>query len=141
MQEWPEVVIMEGRCFETDRTLPYAPFIDLLHRAFATRPGHASLAALVTSSKLGGTATYLARLLPELAEVAPDLAPPPVLDPEQDKRHIFQAMSHLFDQVSAMQPLILVIEDLHWCDDLSLEYLSSLHAAFRPPYSPCPYLS
>jgi DNA-binding NarL/FixJ family response regulator len=48
------------------------------------------------------------------------------LDPEQEKRWRFVALAHLFAQRAAQRPLLLVVEDIHWSDDNSLELLSLL---------------
>ena len=96
---------LKGRCYEQDRALPYAPLIDLLR-------GQTSQVL----EGLRGQSTPLARLLPELGAVS---APS---EPEQDKRQLFEALLSLF--VGGSQPLrLIVIEDLHWCDDATLEFL------------------
>lgn len=111
-----------GRCFEHDRNLPYAPLIDLL-RAFC-----AGLSSHELTPALGSTAAELVKIFPELSAALPNLAPTPILDREQEKRRLFQAISRFIQQLAlAGQPLLLVLEDLHWCDDTSLEWL--LHLA------------
>jgi len=47
-------------------------------------------------------------------------------DPEQQKQHLFDRLRQFFVHPSAQQPLILVIEDIHWSDDTSLEFLYHL---------------
>jgi len=51
------------------------------------------------------------------------------LEPEQEKHRSFHGPSQLFIDLAQTQPLLLVIEDLHWSDDTSLEF--SLHLARR----------
>jgi DNA-binding CsgD family transcriptional regulator len=110
--------IEQGSCFEPDRVFPYAPLIDLLRNGLARRPS-SEVAAL-----LGPLAAELVKLLPELALALPGLTPTPRLDPEAEKRRLFEALSQFFSQTPA--PLLLVVEDLHWSDDTSLEFLRYL---------------
>ena len=65
-------------------------------------------------------------MLPDVVHLFPDLTvlpPLPSLDPEQEKRRLFTALTHVFLSQAAEQPLLLVVEDLHWSDDTSLELL------------------
>ncbi|MBD9373006.1 AAA family ATPase [Rhizobium sp. ARZ01] len=45
------------------------------------------------------------------------------LEPDQLRRQIFHAVRTLFDRRMEQSPLLLVIEDLHWADGVSLEAL------------------
>ena len=65
-------------------------------------------------------------MLPDVVHLFPDLTvlpPLPSLDPEQEKRRLFVALTHVFLSQAAEQPLLLVVEDVHWSDDASLEFL------------------
>jgi DNA-binding CsgD family transcriptional regulator len=108
-------LILEGRCFEPDRTLPYAPFLDLL-RSFLAVHSSRDFAAL-----LGPTAPDLVKLLPEIAAFLP--AQGSASDAEQEKRRLFSALFHFFTRLAEKQPLAVIIEDIHWSDDNSLEFL------------------
>ena len=110
-------LILEGRCFEPDRALPYAPFLDLLRSFLAVQsPDEAA-------ELLGPTASELVKLLPEFAGYVQEPAPDSMLDPEQEKRRLFQALLRFFTRLSMLQPLVVIIEDIHWSDDNSLEFL------------------
>jgi DNA-binding CsgD family transcriptional regulator/tetratricopeptide (TPR) repeat protein len=117
-------VVQQGTCFERDRLLPYAPFLDVLH---------ALLAGLPTAE----VERCLGPAVPDLARLLPDLGPRPTEaagDPEQDKRRIFSALGGVLSRLAAGQPLLLVLEDVHWADDTSLELLAVL--ARRLPREP-----
>ncbi|GAC1618190.1 MAG: hypothetical protein PVS3B1_22400 [Ktedonobacteraceae bacterium] len=118
-------LILQGRCFEPDSVLPYAPLLDLLRTFFA------AYAPDNIASFLGPAAPELVKLLPELATLVPDLAPSTTLDPEQEKRRLYQALINFFMHLSATQPLLIIVEDVHWSDDTSLEFL--LYLARRVP--------
>ncbi len=120
-----QMPILQGQCYEPDRVLPYAPLLDLLRARFTAR------SAADIAHDLGPAAHELVKLLPELANRLPDLTPTPALNPEQEKRHLFQALMEFFARLASRMPLLVILEDLHWSDDTSLEFL--LHWARRIP--------
>jgi tetratricopeptide (TPR) repeat protein len=109
--------ILQGNCFESDQSYPYAPLLDLL-RIFFSTPAHADL---LQSS--GSVAYELIKLLPELDNGQVDSAMLTGQDPEQQKRRLFAALSQFFIQQATRQPVLLIVEDMHWCDDSSLAFL------------------
>jgi DNA-binding CsgD family transcriptional regulator len=110
-------VILEGQCFQTDSALPYAPLLDLFRNFFATH-ARDEIARVMASS-----ASQLVKLFPDLTVYLPHLTPTPDPDPKQEKRHLFQALAQTITELAQSHPLIIVIEDLHWCDSTSLEFL------------------
>ncbi len=114
------MAILEGHCFEPDRTLPYGPLRDLLRAHLRGRAGDAVAGAL------GPGAPDLAQLLPELATLVPRPSPTPSPDPELEKRRVFDALCGFVTRLAAIQPLLVVVEDLHWSDSTSLEFLPQL---------------
>jgi len=113
----PAARILQGRCFEQDAVLPYAPLLDVLRTFFVSRsPGD-------IARFLGPTATELVKLLPELATLLPNLTASPPLAAEQEKRRLFEVLKQFLIRLSATSPLLLTIEDVHWSDDTSLEFL------------------
>lgn len=123
------IPLLEGHCFRTDSVFPYAPLLDLFRSYFAY------LARLSPNSLVDNMHSFvstLSRLLPDLALLFPDLAtfPAPLsVDPQEEKRRLFAAMTHFVTEQAARHPVLLVVEDVHWCDDLSLDLL--LHLARR----------
>ncbi|GAC1348583.1 MAG: hypothetical protein NVSMB27_16870 [Ktedonobacteraceae bacterium] len=115
-------LLLQGSCFPTDLACPYAPLLDLLRSLFLDH-SHAA-----TAADLQPFARELSPLLPEVFPMLPESASsfPPPRDPEQEKRRLFAALTHFFTGQTATQPLLLIVEDLHWSDDTSLEYLHHL---------------
>ena len=109
--------ILEGHCFEQDRSFPYAPWIDALRAFLAPR------SASETSQMLGALASELVKLLPELSLLDPAIQPNPPLDPQSEKHRLFEALVRLAAALARASPLLLVLEDLHWSDEPSLELL------------------
>src|SRR5712691_8223245 len=120
------VLPLVGRCFEQDTALPYAPLLDLLRTFFASRDSNAVAASLVPM------APDFVKLLPELAAFLPEVVRSSALDPEQQKRRLYQALLDWFTRLSATGPLLLIIEDLHWSHETSLEFLLYLARHVRP---------
>jgi TOMM system kinase/cyclase fusion protein len=72
---------------------------------------------------------------------------PLTVSPEQQKQKTLQAFLAIFLRIAAQQPVLFVMEDLHWVDPTTLEFLSLLVDqgptarilalfTFRPDFSP-----
>jgi tetratricopeptide (TPR) repeat protein len=68
--------------------------------------------------------TEIARLLPELFIAYPALPPPQPLQESWQRKQLFDALAHAFSVVD--DPLLLVLDDLQWCDEDTLEWLQYL---------------
>jgi DNA-binding CsgD family transcriptional regulator len=110
-------VTLEGHCFEQDISFPYAPWIDAL-RAFLAQKSTAETAEL-----LGPLGSELVKLLPELSLLLPLIQPTPALDPPAEKHRLFESIARFATSVAASHPLLIILEDLHWSDEQSLELL------------------
>jgi DNA-binding CsgD family transcriptional regulator len=114
-------LIFQGHCFEPDVTFPYAPLIDTLRQFFARR------SASDIAQILGPLAAELVKLLPELALILPsEIKPTPTLDPESEKRRLFETLAQVFTRLTEIQPLLIIFEDVHWSDETSLDFLHFL---------------
>jgi DNA-binding CsgD family transcriptional regulator len=118
-----DFLLLQGSCFPTDHTIPYAPLLDLL-RSFLT--SHSSAFSIAGVKQL--VQAFLP-LLSDIEHLLPNthpLSPLAPLDPELEKRRRFEIMAHFLTNQVGNQPVLLVVEDLHWCDDISLEFLHYL---------------
>jgi predicted ATPase len=114
--------VLVGHCIELGAEgLPLAPLVDAL-RALARGTPADELAELLGPSSRG-----LARLLPELD---PDAA----AERSADGVHAAQLLElvlGLIGRLSAARPVILVLEDLHWADQSTLELVAFLVRSLR----------
>jgi DNA-binding SARP family transcriptional activator len=102
--------LLVGRCYESDQILPFGPWVDAF-RGAALINDTGLLADLHPAWRV-----ELTRLLPEL-----DTTGLPALS-GSDLR-LFESVTQLVEQLSARQPLLLILEDLHWADAMSLRLL------------------
>ncbi|HEY7849235.1 MAG TPA: AAA family ATPase [Ktedonobacterales bacterium] len=122
-------ICLLGAAYEADHDAPFAPLIDLLRGVVATL-SDADLGHFLTSP----SGSYLPELLPELASRASDGAPAIAGDPEQRKRRFYATLDDLLLGVARDQPALIALEDVHWADGTSLDYL--LHLARRVAHLP-----
>lgn len=69
-----------------------------------------------------------ARLLPEILAIFPNVPPPGPLSEAWQRGRLFEALARaiLHSRTIAAEPLLLLIEDLQWCDSDTLEWLGYL---------------
>jgi DNA-binding CsgD family transcriptional regulator len=97
-------------------SLPYAPIVRLLRTLVRSAAGDPDLHE--------GAQQALLLLLPELLPAGE--ATTRGQDPPPEQAQIFSRLEAVFDMAAAAAPLVLVIEDLHWADRSSLEFLAYL---------------
>lgn len=114
-----------GRCHESDLAVPYLPFIEVLRAYVRTRPDDELRA------ELGSGAPDVAALVSELRERFPDLPPSPLLDADAERLRLFESVASFLHHAAAVQPLVLVLDDLHWADRPSLLLLAHLARRFE----------
>jgi DNA-binding SARP family transcriptional activator len=112
-------VILYGRCDE-DEVVPFGPWVELLTRLVAETPD-ADLQA-----SLDGHAESVARLIPELHDRLASATVEVHRDSEDEQRRLFAAVATLVERLAAREPLVLVLDDLHWADRSSLLLLRQL---------------
>lgn len=102
---------------------PYGPFAEALERlAGAVEPEQIRAA-------LGAGAGELSRLLPDLSTVLGRLPASTSADPDTERHRLHVVVGDLLEIVGARQPVLLVIEDVHWADVPTLLLLRHLGRA------------
>lgn len=115
-------VVLDGRAAEFEDDLPFGAFVDALDDDLRARGRLAQFdpAAL----------PYLSGIFPALTQPGGEPAPP-VLE-ERFRSH--RAVRALLAQLALNEPLVLVLDDVHWADPASAELLGYLLA--HPPAGP-----
>jgi len=114
-------VTLVGSCYDRENSLPFSPFVEILESAMAQST---SLDAFRTA--LGDDAAEMARLMPQLRRLFPDIPPPLELSPEQSRRILFNAVVELLGRTAASGPILMLFEDLHWSDEGTLSLLNHI---------------
>ena len=71
-------------------------------------------------------ASHVSEIVAEIGSKLPDLKPPPSLESEEARFRIFDFITTFPKNAVQSQPLILVLDDLHWADKHSLLLLQFL---------------
>jgi tetratricopeptide (TPR) repeat protein len=134
--------VLWGRCYEYERVLPYQPFAEALRNGIEGSPTVAVGGDIRASSGADGTraASDAAALsaLPSIWQQAlllllPDWAgrlhPAPVAltqRPGEEQSQLLEAISQLLSALARRHPVLLVIDDLHWAADSTLQLFHHL---------------
>ena len=121
---------LQGSAVSFGRSLPFHPLIDLLKRAFSVQ---ASDSDEVIGDRIDrATAAFGEAYRPSvpflrsLLSIDAGDASLAQLDPKLRRAGIFEAIRRFFHAASEARPLIVVIEDLHWMDQATGEFLAMM---------------
>jgi DNA-binding winged helix-turn-helix (wHTH) protein/tetratricopeptide (TPR) repeat protein len=112
--------LIVGHCSEQEAT-PYLPFIEILEGYVDGASDPDGLRKL-----FGDGASDLARLLPKLNRLLPDLPIALNLPADLARRQLFNSFSNFIAHRARERPILLVIEDLHWADESTLALMRHL---------------
>jgi class 3 adenylate cyclase/tetratricopeptide (TPR) repeat protein len=121
---------LEGHCISYGKNIPYLPIIDILKGNFGVQEADND-AAIIRKVDEGtahwdegaeATVPYLKYLL----NVDPGDPAVTVMDPMERRAGVFDSLRALLPQESRRRPLVVVVEDLHWVDEMSEEALAAL---------------
>jgi class 3 adenylate cyclase/tetratricopeptide (TPR) repeat protein len=125
-----DVTCLDGRCLHYGGSMIYMPILEILKTYFDIKEEdrefiinkkiEEKIAAL--DEKITGVIAPFQELLSIKVEDEAYLA----LEPKQKREKIFEALRDLFIKESQSRPLVLAIEDLHWIDRTSEEFLDYL---------------
>ena len=141
---------LEGRCLSYGAGIAYLPLFDLVRNACGVAPGErpeAVAARIERQVKELELDLSLAGYLEHAFGVTagdPELA---MLDPQAIRTRTFEALGAVLAAEARLRPLVVLIEDLHWIDQTSEDFLAEfagglaslpimLLATYRPGYAP-----
>ena len=121
-QEWSSLlprdqVVLEARALESTKALPFAPLAELINNR-------------IHMGKLVGTPSFMppvwlaeiARVVPSLRLLIPDLPINAVLPMEEERGRLYEAFTQYISSLTG-QPKIIFIDDVHWIDQSTLDWL------------------
>ncbi len=112
--------VLTGSCYEGEGAPAFWPWLQIV-RSYAQE-----LAPEKLLSIMGPGAADIAQVVSEVRERLPDLPPPPTLEPEQARFRLFDSVTTFLKNASKLQPLVVILDDLHWADKPSLLLLQFL---------------
>jgi len=107
--------VLFGRAFESEQLLAFGPWVA------AVRGSHVLARPGVLNALAPAWQNELARLFPEVGD--------PAVAGEaggENYRRLFEAIERLLATLAERRPMVLILEDLHWADEMSLRLLSYL---------------
>jgi len=125
-----QLIYLEGRCLHYARSMPYMPILDTLRAYFDIRKIERESA---NKSRIKQVVKQLdvnlETVLPPLYDILSlqiDDREYLKLEPHQKRVRTFEAIKSLLIAFSQAEPLIIALEDLHWIDKTSEEFLDYL---------------
>lgn len=110
LMEWAAhrgVTVASAVCYAAEGTLSFGPVTDLLRKLPVPPLDPVWL-------------SEVSRLLPEIVQGRPDISAPGLLTEPWERQRLFEALARY---LLAHQPLLVVVDDLQWCDSQTLEWL------------------
>jgi len=122
-----EYTYVEGGCFHYGDAVPYLPLLNILRYYFGIDEGEPEPSAKQKmKEKIGGLDQRLETLLPPLYDIFSLKVEDEKylkLDPQRKREKAFEAIRNLLLRQSHDRSLVLAVEDLHWMDKTSEEFL------------------
>jgi len=117
--------VLWGRCYEGEGAPAYWPWVQVIRSYVHDRDPKELM------SEMGPGAADIAQVVSEVRERLPGLPEPPALEPEQARFRLFDSITTFLKNASKSQPIVLVLDDLHWADKPSLLLLQFLARELR----------
>jgi ATP/maltotriose-dependent transcriptional regulator MalT len=118
-------LVLEGAAAEFEQELPFGVAIDALDAYLESLDGQ-------SVERLGADGLQdLAYVFPSLRSLRSAASTPPTAT---ERFRSYYAVRELLERLAARQPLVLVLDDLHWADGASIELVA--HLIRRPPEAP-----
>ena len=112
--------VLWGRCYEGEGAPPYWPWVQAI-RSYVRDVDQEQL-----RSDMGAGAADIGQVVSDVGDRLPGLEAPPRLEPEQARFRLFDSITAFLKSAGRRQPLVLVLDDLHWADHPSLLLLEFL---------------
>jgi tetratricopeptide (TPR) repeat protein len=120
--------VLRGRSDDWEGAPAYWPWVQVIRDYVHDRDPQ------MLRSDLGQGAVDIAQVVSDVRDQLPDLPLPPVMEPEQARFRLFDGIVRFLQAASKRQPLVLILDDLHWADQpslLLLEFLARERRAAR----------
>ena len=109
-------LVSRSSCYEGGGTPPYWPWARVILTLLAAS-SESVLRALETRGAV------IAEIVPDIRSMIPNLASAPAVESKQARFRLFDSVTSFLNELTASQPLVVVLDDLHWADRSSLDLL------------------
>lgn len=114
-------LVLWGRCYEGDWAPPFAPWVEAIGEFVRGATPERVRDALGLGAPQG--ASSLATIVPEIVPLVANLPAPIALDPDEERIRLYDTVVRLLLRLAESQPLVIVLDDLHWADRATLDLL------------------
>jgi class 3 adenylate cyclase/tetratricopeptide (TPR) repeat protein len=118
--------VMTAQCWPQRRRTPFHPLISLLRRSLGLGEGDIPSQRQALTDALAGFGPVLREEVALFATLlsidGPQLAGPP----EKLRARTIDRLSILLFEIAAIRPVLLIIEDVHWSDPSTLDWIDSI---------------
>ncbi len=130
-----KMTVLEGQSLTYRKSVSYWIFLELLRDYLGVTPGTSNLevrerlvsrVSQALGTEAGETLPFLEHLLSLESSDEKAAGRLSYLDAEQLRKQTFIAMRNLLLAEARQKPLIMILEDLHWVDEVSLDLLAFL---------------
>ncbi|MBT4267862.1 MAG: AAA family ATPase [Deltaproteobacteria bacterium] len=125
-----QFTLLQGQCLHFGGSMAYLPLLDIIRSYYGIKEGdrEVQLKNKIRDNTLSLDDNLKTVIPPfcELLSVKTEDEEYSQLDPKIKKEKTFEALRDLFIRESQNRPLVLIIEDLHWMDNTSQEFLDYL---------------
>lgn len=111
-----------GRAYQGEGAPPFWPWVQVVRELLAIGDAGPLGAALAP------VARRVADLVPEVDGLGADVAAPPPLGAASTRFELCQAVTEFLLKLASSQPVVVVLDDVHWADPSSLQLLEFVGA-------------
>ncbi len=123
-----------SRSYEQESGIPYHPWTELLRTLLHNTSLFTELQRAAQATQQANNHTSLLLKLERLRALVPELSlhgtgqqsTMPAVSQEQERLYLWEAALTALSILSQREPLLLILDDLHWSDDSSIELLTYL---------------
>ena len=110
--------VLSGRCYEGGGAPPYWPWVQAI-RSYVREIDPDEL-----RRQMGSSASVVSEIVTDVVDRLPETRPPaPMDDPESARFRLFDSITSFLKSASQSQPIVIVLDDLHWSDRPTLTFL------------------
>lgn len=122
--------VLAGGGHASEQLLPYHPLVEALRRPESRLADQ--LESAVANPDSRWWLAEVALLLPELRERWPQLQPASTREAGPARLRLLEGLTRCLLALAARQPLLIILDDLHWADEATMAWLEYVSRQVRP---------